>query len=239
MFPRTFYVGLSAALALTTCLAGAAAAQDAPAASEAPLPEATAGPPPDIAEVIVLLENLRAEVNELRIRVDALEAGTGTGGAFEDATAVASVPAAPRAADPVQTVFPRWMRDGRPPDQIDDLNLDVVRWRDRADDEAGYAVYARRGYCQLRSGADPDQALEEDDFRLRRTAAVPVEQLPADTTRYRPDHEAIEAALPEAPASPYSNDQFYDLAVAAFNEAGESERVLVGSFFVTPEFRCP
>jgi hypothetical protein len=50
---------------------------------------------------------------------------------------------------------------------------------------------------------------------------------------------AIDAALPEAPESPYSNDQFYDLSVSAYNDDGESKRVRVGSFFLTPEFRCP
>lgn len=210
-----------------------------------------AAPTPDLATVIALLEQLRADVGQLQARVEALEAGaptdgpgtpdgdagSGTGGG--DGTASSTIPAQPRARGSVDTTFPAWMRDGRPPDQIANKNREIVRWRDRADDEAGYRVYARRGYCQLKPGTNPDQALEEDDFRLGRTKAVRIDRLPADTTRYRPDHQGIDDALPEMPASPYSNDQFYDLYVTAFNAAGESKRVLVGSYFLTPEFRCP
>jgi hypothetical protein len=39
-----------------------------------------------------------------------------------------------------------------------------VRWRDRAEDEAGYLVYARRGYGQLKPGTDPNQVLDEADL---------------------------------------------------------------------------
>ena len=108
-----------------------------------------------------------------------------------------------------------------------------------ADDETGYRVYARRGYCQLRPGTDISQRLNEGDFRRGRSEPVQVDELPADIARYRPDHGAIDETLPLAPDTPYSNDQFYDLYVAAFNDAGESRRVLIGSFFLTPEFRCP
>jgi hypothetical protein len=197
---------------------------------------------PDIADVIALLESLEAEVTELRMRVEALESGAAPGdggdGAGTDDQAAAK-PTAPRARGSVDTVFPEWMRDGLPPDQIENLNRDVVRWRDRADDEDGYRVYARRGFCELKPGTNPNQALDEADFRLARGKAVRIDRLPVDTTRYRPDHAAIDAALPEMPESPYSNDQFYDLFVSAFNEAGESKRVKVASFFLTPEFRCP
>jgi hypothetical protein len=63
--------------------------------------------------------------------------------------------------------------------------------------------------------------------------------LPADTSSYQPDHAAIDAALPAAAESPYSNDEFYDLVVSAFNEAGESKTKLVASYYLTPEYRCP
>jgi heat shock protein HslJ len=195
---------------------------------------------PDLSTVVALLEQLRAEVSELQSRVDALEAGgAADSGTQAGDSATASKPAAPRSRGRVRTTFPEWMRDGLPPDQIEDLNRDVVRWRDRADDEDGYRVYARRGFCELRPGADPNQALDEDDFRRSRTKAVLIDELPADTTRYRPDHEGIDAALPVVPESPYSNDEFYDLYVAAFNDAGETKPVRVASFFLTPEFRCP
>jgi heat shock protein HslJ len=194
---------------------------------------------PDIAMVIALLEALRADVSALQARVDALEADPPADGAPDETTTETSAPAAPRAAGAVDTEFPDWMRDGLPPDQIADKNREVVRWRDRVDDEAGYHIYARRGYCQLKPGIDPNQALDEGDFRLARGKAVRIDRLPADTTRYRPDHQAIDDALPEMPVSPYSNDQFYDLYVAAFDDVGESKRVRVASFYLTPEFNCP
>jgi heat shock protein HslJ len=195
---------------------------------------------PDLATAIALIEQLRAEVSELRARVDALEATTGAeGDAAGEATSTGSTPTVPRARGSVETTFPAWMREGLPPEQVDDRNREVVRWRDRADDEAGYRVYARRGYCELRPGTDVNQPLDDGDFRRARTAAVLIDELPAGTTRYRPDHVAIDDALPAAPDSPYSNDQFYDLSVAAYSDAGESRKVLVGSFYLTPEFRCP
>jgi heat shock protein HslJ len=194
---------------------------------------------PDIATVVALLEELRAEVRDLRLRVDTLEADPDPDGDTDSPTTEATAPTAPRARQSVETVFPDWMRDGLPPGQVANKNREIVRWRDRADDEAGYYVYASRGYCQLRPGTDPQQDLDEADFELARTTAERVDRLPADSTRYRPDHQAIDDSLPEAPDSPYSNDQFYDLYVSAFNDAGESGQVLVGSFFLTPEFRCP
>jgi len=68
---------------------------------------------------------------------------------------------------------------------------------------------------------------------------VLVDELPPDARSYQPDHAAIEARLPAAPASPYPDDQFYDLLVSASNAEGESKKTLVGSFCLTPEFRCP
>ena len=208
-------------------------------AEDAVILEYTGGEP-DLATVVTLLEALRLEVGELRSRVDALEATPASDGeAKSGGNKPAAKTTAPRSRGKVETQFPAWMREGVPPDEIDNLNREVVRWRDRSDDEDGFRVYARRGYCELKPGADPNQALDEDDFRLARSKAVMLDELPAGTTRYRPDHAAIDAALPEAPRSPYSNDQFYDLYVSAYGDAGESKRVRVGSFFLTPEFRCP
>lgn len=198
------------------------------------------GQEPDLATVVTLLEALRAEVSELRSRVDELEASATTdSGAGAGGNERASKPRAPKSQGKVRTQFPAWMRDGLPPDQIEDPNREVVRWRDRSDDEAGFRVYARRGFCELRPGSDPNQALEEDDFRRSRTKAVLIDELAAGTNRYRPDHAAIDEALPQVPESPYSNDQFYDLYVSAFNDAGETKPERVASYFLTPEFRCP
>jgi hypothetical protein len=43
-----------------------------------------------------------------------------------------------------------------------------------------------------------------------------VDELPPDARSYQPDHAAIEARLQAAPASPYSEGQFY-LLVSAFD----------------------
>ena len=106
-------------------------------------------------------------------------------------------------------------------------------------DESGFNVYARRRFCELKPGADPSQELAEKDFRDGRFDYVLIDELPADTTRYQPDHEAIDAALDPIPESPYSNDQYYDVAVSSFNDAGESKTKLVASYYLTPEYRCP
>ena len=198
------------------------------------------GGEPDIATVVMLLEALHAEVGELRSRVDALEsAPAADGGTRDGGSKRAAKPKAPQSRGKVTTQFPAWMREGVPPEQIENLNREIVRWRDRSGNEDGFRVYARRGFCQLKPGTDPNQALDDGDFRRSRTKAILIDELPASTTRYRPDHSAINAALPEAPQSPYSNDQFYDLSVSAYNDAGETKRVRVGSFYLTPEFRCP
>jgi heat shock protein HslJ len=202
----------------------------------------------DLAAILAQLVALRAELGDLQGRVEALEAGGGeqAGGGDDGADAQpgggseqASAPRRPRSRGKVETTFPAWLRENKPIEEVEDPNREIVRWRDRANDEDGYRVYARRGYCELRPGTNPNQDLDEGDFRLARNKARLIEDLPAGTDRYRPDHAAIDAMLPAAPSSPYSNDQFYDVLVTAFNEAGESRRVKVASFYLTPEFRCP
>ena len=189
-------------------------------------------PQADIGQVLALLNDLQVQVGALEERVATLEG--------EPVAEPARGPRAPGPRGAVETVFPEYLRDpSTPPSEIEDKDREIVRWRDRSDDEDGFVVYARRGYCVLRAGVDPNQALGESDFRLQRGETVQVDSLPADSRRYRPDHEAIDARLPEKPVSPYSNDEFYDLLVAAHSEAGESRRILVASYFLTPEFRCP
>lgn len=126
----------------------------------------------------------------------------------------------PRA--PRRLSSPNWrVFQPRPSDDDDG----IVRWRDRADNEDGYRVYARRAYFA------PDCSIELGPFVL-------IEELPANRGRYDPRHAAIirrtPVDLPEAPGTLTG----YQLYVAAWNEAGESQRVQVGSFSRERGFFC-
>ena len=189
--------------------------------------------------ILAALALLTEQMATLEERIVVLE--DGDGGATTIEPEEPRSPRVPRAADKVKTQFPDWMRDELRPEseRSEERNRETATWTDRADDETGFRVYARRGYCQLKPSADPAAELTGEDFRKARAEAVLVDEVAADTTSYRPDHAAIDAALPAAPESPYSNDQFYDLLVAAVNDVGESRAVRVASWFLTPEFNCP
>jgi heat shock protein HslJ len=195
----------------------------------------------DIDRILAALAALQARVGVLEDRVTEIEAADGSDdGVSGDGGQQARSPRAPSARGSVETAFPEYLRDPfTPPDQVEDPNQEVVRWRDRSNNEDGFRVYARRGYCTLREGVNPDQSLDDDDYRLARTRAVRIDSLPANQQRYRPAHLEIADRMPAKPRQPSSNDEFYELLVAAYNEAGESQRRVVASFFLTPEFRCP
>jgi len=197
----------------------------------------------DIDRILATLDALQAQVAALDGRVAELEAADGSGDGSPGSgggNQQASSPRAPGARGSVRTTFPEYLRDpSTPPDQVEEPNQEIVRWRDRSNNEDGFNIYARRGYCVLRDGVDTNQTLDGDDFRLQRDPPVRIDRLRADRTRFRPAHLAIDEQLPEKPVSPYSNDEFYDLLVTAYNDAGESRRRLVGSFYLTPEFNCP
>lgn len=101
----------------------------------------------------------------------------------------------------------------------------LVRWRDRANNEDGYRVYARRSYFT-------------ESCEVARGPWVAIEELPADTSRYAPRHARMirltPVDLPDAPGRLTS----YELYVSAFNEAGESERVRMGTFQKERIFFC-
>lgn len=94
-------------------------------------------------------------------------------------------------------------------------------WRDRADDEDGYRVYARHAWTT--------PACEERRGKFRR-----IDTLPPDTQPYRPTHRQVIRRLPQRRdvwrdrhgESPVANE----IHVEAFNEAGESKRVEAGSY---------
>jgi heat shock protein HslJ len=196
----------------------------------------------DIGAILAALGALNTEFDRLRVRVDALEGADASARGGNGSTPKNKRPAAPRRqGKKVQTVFPDWMRDEfRPENQrSDEKNRESITWRDRSDDEEGFLVYARRGYCELKPGTDLGRELTEKDFRRGRGKPVLIDELPANATNYVPDHAGIDAQLPAAPESPYSSDQSYDLVVSAFNTLGESKKTLLGSYYLTPEFNCP
>jgi hypothetical protein len=127
-------------------------------------------------------------------------------------------PAAPlRLSAGARRLFdPRPAEDGEP---------GVVRWRDRADNEDGYRVYARRSYFT-------------EACDIARGPWVRIGELPPDTVRYEPRHARLirltPVDLPEAPGKLTS----YELYVSSFNEAGESERVRMGTFQKERGFFC-
>lgn len=204
--------------------------------------------PTDIDRILALLESMQAQVGSLEARLVALE---GDGAASPDspggpATVVGKLtaPKAPKAkGGKVTTKFPDWMRDEFRPEseRSDDKNRELVQWtKGKGGAAEGFRVYARRGFCALKPGVDASQALDPDkDFTTKTGKAVLIDELAAGTKRYRPKHDDINATLAAAPESPYSNDQYYDLLVSAYNAKGESARTKVGSFYLTPEFSCP
>ena len=126
----------------------------------------------------------------------------------------------------VKTVFPDWFKDALRPEaeRSDDKDRELVRWRNRAPDADGVRVYARRAFCALKEGADPSQELKKKDFEVAKGPAQLIADLPAGSKRYRPRHDGIDEALPAAPETEYSTDQFYDVLVLAYNSAGSSKR---------------
>jgi hypothetical protein len=120
-----------------------------------------------------------------------------------------------------------------------DPDRGLVKWRDRATNEDGYRLYAKRVYCALADGVEPNQLHDREDFTQVRSKFVRVGKTDADATRFRPVHQKIRAKLPEIPGQQYGSGEIYELYSAAFNEAGESKRVLVGTYITTPEFMCP
>jgi hypothetical protein len=118
----------------------------------------------------------------------------------------------PRA--PGMVAPPNWRPFKPRPSDRDD---GIVRWRDRADNEDGYRIYARRAYFAT-------------DCEIEFGPLVLIEELAADTRRYAPRHAAIirrtPVDLPDAPGVLTG----YELYVAAFNEAGESSRLHAGTF---------
>ena len=191
------------------------------AIAQADEPEAaTSGPMVTISQAE--LDSIRAELADLAARVAALEQAA--------ADSVPEVPTGPVAKGDAGRRFAERQPDAR---------RARVAWQDRASDEAGYRLYGRRIFCALDPGADPDAPLDVEDFVEAYSDYVRVGKVAADETRYRAVHRRILENLPAQPRPRYGSGEMYELSVAAFNEAGESERVPLATFITTPEWRCP
>ncbi len=128
---------------------------------------------------------------------------------------------------PVSRVTEEWRAVPAPPPPAKPDPLDgAIAWRDRADNEDGYEVYARRQWLEA------DCSITEGGYVL-------IETLPPDTKRYEPRHQRILrlAPAPDVPNVPGFMTA-YRLFVSAFNEAGESERVDMGGFLLGGEMFC-
>ena len=197
------------------------------------------------------LDAIHGQLAALTLRVDDIEAVVGAapdagtpaeGEPIEDTPVVEPAPVATTA--PVVLTKPRKpvaTSDTQRHFTVNDPNHSrgLVTWKDRADDEDGYRLYAKRVYCELVPGTNPNQLHDYDDFQEARSEFVRVGKVAADATAFRPVHDKVSAKLPDIPGQQYGSGEIYQLFVAAYNEAGESKRVKVGEFITTPEFMCP
>lgn len=210
---RVLTVSVSAALLLGALTPSALAQTDEPEA-------ATSEPMVTISQAE--LESIRAQLADLAARVEALESAA--------AAPTVDVPAAPVARGDAGRRFAELEPD---PQRA------RVAWADRASDEDGYRLYARRVYCALDPGVEPDVPHDVDDFGEVYSDYVRVGKVAADETRFRAVHRQIEEQLPPHPRPRYGSGEMYELSVAAFNESGESERIPLVTFITTPEWLCP
>jgi hypothetical protein len=112
------------------------------------------------------------------------------------------------------------------PEQAPDALDGAIVWRDRSDNEDGFRVYARRSYLLA-------------DCSIRNTAWQRIDELPADTERYRPRHAQVRRRIevPEIDGVPGFMVR-WEYAVSAYNEAGETDRTRVGGFVGGGEAFC-
>lgn len=244
MVSKRSFISVFGAVLMLVAMAPMALSQSAPEA-----PAASAPPTEDVMVSIPQqeLEAIRSQLAALALRVDELELlvsaapeldGTESGVA-EDAIVdtvdvvegpVAIRPNAPRAKGDTSLRYA---------DNDPDPKRGLVAWKDRASNEDGHRLYAKRVYCDLAPGANPDQALDYDDFTEVRSEFVRVGKVGADVTEFRPVHQQVRSKLPPIPGQRYGSGEIYELFVSAFNEAGESRKVMLGSYMITPEFMCP
>jgi hypothetical protein len=128
----------------------------------------------------------------------------------------------PRAPAPRGQVEDRGWPPVYAPDPLDG----AIVWRDQSNNEDGFRVYARRSWFEV------DCSVSDGPWKL-------IRELPAGTTRYRPQHARVvrSIAVPEIDGVPGSMTR-WEYAVSAFNEAGETSRTPVGGFVGGSEAFC-
>jgi heat shock protein HslJ len=172
------------------------------------------------------LDTQAAAIAGLIVRVANLErsdsVGNGSSGdGSSGGSTKATKPKGPRVAGEVERQFA---------EQGADPERGLVAWEDRADDESGYNVHARRIQCVRRKG----------NIVERPSDWVRIDRVAADTEQYRPVHADVNDNVEAQITDPLlGRGALYEVAVSAFNDAGKSKKKLVGAYFTTPEYGCP
>ncbi len=229
MVSKRSFTALAGAVLMISAMAPLALAQDTEPAADA----TNENPIEEVATVELTqaqFDDIVGQLADLTERVVVLEAAL----ADQDTAATGSdTDGKPKAPVATGTTEPRFTVNDPNPDR------GKVTWKDRATDEDGYRLYARRVYIGLKDGIKPDQALDSDDFEEKRSAFVRVGKVGTDATAFRPVHQDVRTKLPPEPRPRYGSGELYELYASAFNDAGESERVLVGAYITTPELMWP
>ncbi len=128
----------------------------------------------------------------------------------------------PRAPAPLGKVRDR----GWPPVYEPDPLKGAIVWRDRSRNEDGFRIYARRHWF-------------EADCSITKGPWKEVATLAPNKERYRPNHGRVQRSLPvpDLPDVPGAMS-YWEYAVSAYNEAGETTRVRVGGFLGGSEAYC-
>jgi heat shock protein HslJ len=163
------------------------------------------------------LDDQATAIEQLELRLSNAESGGASTGTGDTAT---EPPAAP---SPRGTVERQFAELG------DDPERGLVEWNDEADDEDGYRVFARRIQCVRKGG----EVVEQPSPWVR------VARLPASAERYQPRHDEIVSVIEPQKKQVVGSGALYEVGVSAFNEAGQSDKVVVGAYFIAPEYSCP
>ncbi len=129
----------------------------------------------------------------------------------------------PRAPAPRGTVSDR----GWPPVYEPDPLKGAIVWRDRSDNEDGFTIYARRHWFEA------DCSVTKGPWKKVTSVAPGVE-------RYRPNHQRVQRSLPvpDRVQDVPGWMAYWEFAVSAYNEAGETAKVPVGGFLGGSEGFC-
>jgi hypothetical protein len=120
----------------------------------------------------------------------------------------------PRDPEPAGGTSARGWPPGTGPDPLDG----AIVWRDRSDNEDGFTIYARRKWLET------DCSIVVGPWREVATIA-------ANRERYDPRHQQVLRSVraPRIEGVPGALDRL-EYSVSAFNEAGETRLVRIGTF---------